>query len=111
MATRSICLILILSLLGHVLALQVTPNSPCSAKCIDSSSLDESDPNSSTTTVDDIVCEDADFTSSSTGSKWKSCMSCLQNSTFSQGDESDQQWFLCKLIPRCGKASSVHVVY
>lgn len=93
MATRSLCFIWFLSLLGHLVALQVTPNSPCSAKCIDDSTLDESDPNSSTTTTDHIVCEDARLA----GSKWKSCMTCLQNSTHSQGDESDQKWFLCKL--------------
>ncbi len=30
------------------------------------------------------------------GQKWKTCMSCLQNSTFVNGHENDQSWFLCK---------------
>ncbi|KAI1340924.1 hypothetical protein F5Y15DRAFT_36275 [Xylariaceae sp. FL0016] len=76
-------------------ALQVTPNSPCASLCIDSSDLDLSDPNSSTTTSHDISCHDSDYSSTPTGQKFQSCMSCLQDSTFSQGSENDQLWFLC----------------
>lgn len=75
-------------------ALQVTPNSPCSSVCRDSSDLDASDPNSSHTRNSDITCQDAAY-SSAAGSKFKSCMTCLQTSTFSQGSESDTMWFLC----------------
>lgn len=107
MATRSLYLILIFSLISRIFALQVTPNSPCSSKCIDSSALDESDPNSSNTVTEDIVCEDADLTSTATGTKWKQCMSCLQNSTYTQGEESDQQWFLCKLINKFVKPCQI----
>lgn len=82
-----------------VVALQVAPNSPCSSFCIDSKDLDLSDPNSSNTLNGDITCYDKDYSSSSAGLKFQRCMSCLQDSAFSQGSESDQAWFLCKLNP------------
>lgn len=94
MACRSTYILLAFILPYNILALQVAPNSPCSSVCIDSTALDASDPNSSNTEPSDIVCEDADFTNTVDGSKWKQCMSCLQNSTFSQGSESDQYWFI-----------------
>lgn len=97
MACRSTYILLALVLPYNILALQVAPNSPCSSVCIDSTALDASDPNSSNTEPSDIVCEDADFTNTVDGSKWKQCMSCLQNSTFSQGSESDQYWFIHNL--------------
>jgi hypothetical protein len=90
-------LLVILVLLRGIAALQVTPNSPCAALCIDDQSLDPSDPNSSNTKNSDMVCTDEDYTKSQAGTKWQGCMSCLQNSTFSQGAENDQMWFLCKL--------------
>ncbi|KAK3994724.1 hypothetical protein QBC44DRAFT_285471 [Cladorrhinum sp. PSN332] len=76
-----------------VFALQVTPNSPCASQCQDSSTVDVSDPNSSTTKNSDIVCQDAKY-SGPAGTKFKTCMSCLQQSGFSQGSESDMMWFL-----------------
>ncbi|KAL1895197.1 hypothetical protein Sste5346_005342 [Sporothrix stenoceras] len=78
-------------------AIQVAPNSPCASLCIDSAGLDTSDPNSSNTVNADMVCNDADFVSSTAGKKWTACMGCLQNSTFSQGAESDQAWFFYNL--------------
>ncbi|KAK0635495.1 hypothetical protein B0T17DRAFT_45485 [Bombardia bombarda] len=77
-------------------ALQVTPNSPCASVCQDSSSLDISDPNSSNTRNSDITCQDSAF-GSPEGTKWKTCMTCLQTSTFTQGRQSDQMWFLYNL--------------
>lgn len=89
---------LVLSLLAqHATGLQVTPNSPCASFCVDSTGLDFSDPNSSTTVNDDITCYDSKYSTSPAGQKFQSCMSCLQDSTFSQGSESDQQWFLYNL--------------
>lgn len=86
-------------------ALQVTPNSPCASQCIDSAALDASDPNSFNTRNADITCHDSHYRSSSAGIKWLNCMSCLQNSTFSQGNENDQMWFLCaSLYPALGAA-------
>lgn len=99
MAVLSLRLLLAIALSYVVLAVQVAPNSPCSSVCIDSSTLDGSDPNSSSTTASDIVCDDGDFTTTSNGKKWKQCITCLQNSTFVHGDESDQYWFLCKSRP------------
>ncbi|KAK3299191.1 uncharacterized protein B0H64DRAFT_355066 [Chaetomium fimeti] len=77
-------------------ALQVTPDSPCSSVCQDSPDLDASDPNSSTTKNSDITCKDAAY-SGPVGTKFQSCMACLQTSTFSQGSESDTMWFLYNL--------------
>ena len=90
--------VLLIAILRPIAALQVTPNSPCAALCIDDQSLDPSDPNSSNTVNRDIVCADADYSASQAGTKWQGCMSCLQNSTFVQDAENDQMWFLCKLI-------------
>lgn len=96
MAFHSLHLLLILAVIHPLGALQVTPHSPCFSECTDSSTSDASNPDSSNTVPADIVCEDSDLTSTTTGVKWKSCMSCLENSTYSQGDESDQGWFLCE---------------
>lgn len=94
MAFRS--LLFFVALPYIILALQVAPNSPCSSVCVDSTTLDLSDPNSSNTGTSGIVCEDADFINTSDGKKWDQCMTCLQDSTFVQGGESDQYWFLCE---------------
>ncbi|KAI5865640.1 hypothetical protein GGS23DRAFT_436550 [Durotheca rogersii] len=89
---------LILTLFAqHTASLQVTPNSPCASLCIDSTGLDVSDPNSSTTGNDDITCHDSQYSSMPTGQKFQRCMTCLQDSAFSQGSESDQTWFLYNL--------------
>ncbi|KAF4332675.1 exo-alpha-sialidase neuraminidase, partial [Fusarium beomiforme] len=74
---------------GSVTTLQVTPNSPCSQFC-----LDRSDPDSYETRGDEIVCDDDDFKKKAVGQKFQRCLACLQDSTFKQGDESDQDWFL-----------------
>ncbi|KAI0408036.1 hypothetical protein F4802DRAFT_447240 [Xylaria palmicola] len=84
-------------LIPHSVALQVTPNSPCASFCLDSEGDDVSDPNSSATRNKDITCYDSKYTSSPAGRKFQGCMSCLQDSTFSQGSESDQLWFLYNL--------------
>lgn len=86
MASRFLRLLLLLSLTCHVLALGVTPDSPCASQCADSTD----------TTDADVACEDSRLTGDGSGSKYKQCMSCLQNSTYSQDGESDQGWFLRK---------------
>ncbi|KAI0119268.1 hypothetical protein F4814DRAFT_411385 [Daldinia grandis] len=78
-------------------SLQVTPNSPCASLCVDSIGLDFSDPNSSNTGNSDISCYDTEYSSSPSGKKFQTCMSCLQDSSFAQGSESDQLWFLYNL--------------
>ena len=85
----------------RVTALQVTPNSPCASFCVDSDGLDLSDPGASNTENGDITCYDSEYTSSAAGRKFQRCISCLQDSSFAQGKESDQLWFLCK--------SSLHI--
>jgi hypothetical protein len=93
---------LFISLLGLVTppasALQVTPGSPCSSFCIDEANLDETDPDSSNTTPDDISCSDEDYGTEEHGQKFQRCLTCLQDSDFAEGHESDQQWFLCKSL-------------
>lgn len=94
----SLLFILILTFLTqHTASLQVTPNSPCASFCVDSADLDFSDPNSSTTKNSDITCIDSEYATSPAGQKFQRCMSCLQDSTFTQGSESDQLWFLYNL--------------
>ena len=83
-------------LLRVVSALQVTPGSPCSSFCIDAPELDETDPESSNTEPEDITCRDEDYTDQEAGQKFQRCLTCLQDSEFSYGHESDQQWFFCK---------------
>lgn len=82
-------------------ALQVTPNSPCAAVCQDQPQFDVSAPKSSNTKNTDIFCKDA-FHNGPTESKWKTCMTCLQTSTFAQGGENDMMWFLCKPLEPTG---------
>ncbi|KAI8958633.1 hypothetical protein F5Y11DRAFT_351306 [Daldinia sp. FL1419] len=93
----SIALALLTLFAQYTSSLQVTPNSPCASVCVDSTGLDFSDPNSSSTGNPDISCYDTEYSTTSTGKKFQKCMSCLQDSTFSQGDESDQLWLLYNL--------------
>ncbi|KAK8062357.1 LPXTG-domain-containing protein [Apiospora hydei] len=79
------------------ITLQVTPNSPCASFCVDSDDLDYSDPNSSNTLNKDVSCHDKDYASTAVGQKFRRCLSCLQDSTFAQGSETDQGWFLYNL--------------
>ncbi|KAH7152353.1 hypothetical protein B0J13DRAFT_548196 [Dactylonectria estremocensis] len=95
------CLVLPLALLlvlsPVVNALQVTPNSPCASFCLASSGLDRSDPSASFTDGDEIVCGDDAFADSTKGKKFQQCLTCLQDSDFSRGEENDQDWFLYNL--------------
>ena len=77
----------ILLLADRVSGMKVTPGSPCAARCGDGSR----------TTGDEIACQDTSFNNTVVGQNFKSCLSCLQNSTFSAGaGGDDQKWFLCK---------------
>jgi len=75
-------------------ALQVSPNSPCAAVCLDDPKQPVSDPTKSNTQGSDIVCSDSSYSSTVQGEKFKSCISCLQTSSFSESGENDQSWFL-----------------
>jgi hypothetical protein len=73
-------------------ALRVTPNSPCTSVCVDNGS---GRPN---TSGSDIVCTDSGFSKAKVGRKFASCVNCLQNSTFSNADENDQDSFICEFL-------------
>ena len=80
--------------------LEVAPNSNCSLLCMTDPSFNSSNPGSSFTHTDDLVCNDWELSgpnSSETGRKFLSCISC--ESTGSHFDqttsESDIDWFLC----------------
>jgi hypothetical protein len=48
----------------------------------------------------EIACLDADYAGTPAGQKFMSCVSCLQTSTASDENGSDQEWFLCKFSLR-----------
>ncbi|KAL2760764.1 hypothetical protein ACRALDRAFT_2024678 [Sodiomyces alcalophilus JCM 7366] len=94
MATTSSILLLVTVLAASASALQVTPNSPCASVCLDSEGLESSDPESSNTYGSDIACDDAEFRSTAKGRKFQRCLTCLEESSFEDGLENDQTWFL-----------------
>ncbi|KAK8141958.1 hypothetical protein G3M48_009575 [Beauveria asiatica] len=80
-------------------ALQVTPGSPCASLCLVDSSSSSSPSNSSGTAKirdDEIICSNRDYASEQ-GQKFQRCINCLQNSTYSQGSQNDQAWFMYNL--------------
>jgi len=84
-------------LISPTLALQVTPNSACASLCMDLPSSDASDPNSSNIYGSGVVCQDVDYGSSATGSKFEGCLNCLQSSSASAASENDQGWYFYNL--------------
>ncbi|KAH8664185.1 hypothetical protein BX600DRAFT_512247 [Xylariales sp. PMI_506] len=88
--------IIIISFLSALsLALQVSPNSTCAALCLDNpANGNPLDPAASTTNSSDITCVDSDYSTTSTGIKFKNCIDCLQDSTDVSGEENDIHWFL-----------------
>lgn len=84
-------------LLSSTTAIQVTPGSPCASVCLDSPDGDSLREAASTTNSSNIVCDDVDYFSSTNGQKFKDCITCLQTSNSSSGEENDVSWFLCKL--------------
>ncbi|TWU73813.1 hypothetical protein ED733_004666 [Metarhizium rileyi] len=79
-------------------ALQVTPDSPCSSACIDAPGLDTIYTNASSTPgADVVVCPDSQFDTNAAGARVKTCLTCLQSSTYVQGSEGDQAWFIYHL--------------
>lgn len=82
-------LLAVLFLAYTTISLQVSSNSPCTSVCTSSSS--------SSTLGSEIACLDADYAGTPTGQKFMSCVSCLQTSTASDENGSDQEWFLYNL--------------
>lgn len=76
---------------SHIHGLEVTPNSPCKSKCATGNA---------TTTENDIVCVDSDFTSTSTGSQFQQCVECELSSKATDPitGTTDVMWGLCKSI-------------
>ena len=92
MAVLRITLIAVVILFSRAVSgLKVTPGSPCVALC-----SDVQDPSHSATTEDEIACQDTSFNTTVIGERYKSCLKCLQNSTFTAAGGDDQKWFLCK---------------
>lgn len=83
---RALSSVLILSTTSG--AFQVSPSSPCSPQCTIDGAVN--------TDTSEVVCSDADFSTTSTGLKFKNCIDCLQSSRYFSGDDSDVAWFLCK---------------
>lgn len=90
--TRLSLAAVIATLSSSVSALRVAPGSPCQTSCVSASSPGNA------TTNGDIVCADAQYNSTDAGKRYKTCMTCLQGSTYVSGSQSDQAWFNCKYI-------------
>uniref|UniRef100_A0A8H7NG00 Transmembrane protein n=1 Tax=Bionectria ochroleuca TaxID=29856 RepID=A0A8H7NG00_BIOOC len=71
-------------------SLQVTAGSPCASSCVGA-------PHLSPSSSYGLSCKDQDFVSKYNGQLFQSFLTCLQESSFSKGDETDQQWFLYHL--------------
>lgn len=84
-ATRAV--LCLLSLVPGILSLRVTAGSPCTSVCA----------NPTNTTTDEIVCLDSQYTSTTTGSQFQSCISCELQSVYGDQNtgETDVNWGLC----------------
>lgn len=85
----------VIATLSSVSALRVSPGSPCQTSCVFASSPGNATGNN------DIVCADDQYNSTDAGKRYKTCMTCLQGSTYvdSSSRQSDQAWFNCTYIP------------
>ncbi|EEY14091.1 conserved hypothetical protein [Verticillium alfalfae VaMs.102] len=94
MAPRHIARALgLLSLASSVLSLYVTPESDCAALCLGSANETISSTEASIS-ASDIACRDAEYSSSSSGIRYRNCIDCLSKSQETDGEESDLQWML-----------------
>ncbi|KAG7125983.1 hypothetical protein HYQ44_001023 [Verticillium longisporum] len=94
MAPRHIAQALgLLSLASSVLSLYVTPESDCAALCLGSANETISSTEASIS-ASDIACRDAEYSSSSSGIRYRNCIDCLSKSQETDGEESDLQWML-----------------
>ncbi|KAF2821851.1 hypothetical protein CC86DRAFT_397284 [Ophiobolus disseminans] len=81
-------------------ALEVSPNSPCTPKCIDDPSKgNASDPAASLTFSRDLFCYDWEIIGDNrthNGTKFKECQNCMKSSGYawSMAIERDTTWFL-----------------
>jgi hypothetical protein len=97
---------LFLGLSAISLALEVSPNSPCAAKCIDDPRTgDVANRSSSLTFSTDLFCYDWEVVGSNStqnGQKMKDCNNCLKSSGYGSEawPETDRGWFMCKCSRR-----------
>lgn len=88
--------LLVAFLLAHTtLSLQVSSTSPCSSVCL-APGQDASGPNVINTAGSDVICIDDNYATTPTGQRFMACVSCLQTSTASDENGSDQEWFICR---------------
>jgi hypothetical protein len=83
-------------LANPTLSLQVSSNSPCTLLCLDNPAQNATSLNGAGTLGSDITCVDEDYAGTPNGQRFKACVTCLQTSTASDANGSDQEWFLCK---------------
>lgn len=95
-AARCCSLVLLAVMATVTTALQVTPDSPCASLCLDSSSRPSNSSSVAKIRDAEIICSNRDYASEQ-GQKFQRCMNCLQNSTYSQGSQNDQAWFIYNL--------------
>lgn len=81
----------VIATISSVSALRVSPGSPCQTSCVSASSPGNATGNN------DIVCADDQYSSTDAGKRYKTCMTCLQGSTYvdKSSSQSDQAWFNC----------------
>jgi hypothetical protein len=80
----------LISFTSTTTALESLQNSPCAIQCGNVLS---------STTGDDIVCQNADFTGTSQGVTFTGCVTCQLGSTYVDPvtKQTDLQWGLCEL--------------
>lgn len=83
-------LLFLISFTSTTTALESLLNSPCAIQCGNVLS---------STTGDDIVCQNADFTGTPQGVTFTSCVTCQLGSTYVDPvtKQTDLQWGLCEL--------------
>ncbi len=84
-------------------ALEVTPNSGCSALCLDHPHDDAGNKTMSSTQTFDLVCNDwelAGVNSTIKGRKFKECLTCESKSTSFDANSTENYvyWFLCNIL-------------
>lgn len=84
------------------LAIEVTPNLNCSSICVNKPGADPQYDNSSWAKTDGVTCDDWEYVGpdlTSSGQKWKDCLSCEQNSKAidAKTEQNDVYWYLCAL--------------
>jgi hypothetical protein len=87
MAVTRVVLGLLTLLAPSIKALRVTPGSPCTNVCAPATN----------TTSSEIVCLDAQYNTTTVGTKFQSCITCALQSNFQDAKtrETDVDWALC----------------